>query len=235
MTNSNWINEFPIAQRWAPTRPEVIQLYSFPTSNGVKISIALEEMGLDYEAHRVTLSDADVKSDAFLSLNPNNKIPAIIDPDGPESAPIGLFESGAILIYLAEKSGMLLPEGAGRYEAIKWLMFQMGGVGPMFGQLGFFFKFAGADIEGPRPRERYVNEAARLLNVIETQLDGREWIAGDYSIADIALAPWIGALEFYGAQDAVGWEKFERTKAYLDRFMARPAVQRGRNIPPREG
>lgn len=229
------LSEFPITRRWPPSNPEVIQLYSFPTPNGVKASIALEEMGLEYEAHRVTLADADVKSAEFLSLNPNNKIPAIIDPNGPDGEPVTLFESGAILIYLAEKSGMLLPTGAAeRAHVIQWLMFQMGGVGPMFGQLGFFARFAGAEIEDPRPRERYVNEAIRLLNVVETQLDGREWISGDYSIADIALAPWLGALDFYGVHDLVGWDQLSNTRAYVERFLARPAVQRGRLIPPRE-
>ena len=229
------LSEFPITRRWPPSNPEVIQLYSFPTPNGVKASIALEEMGLEYEAHRVTLADADVKSAEFLSLNPNNKIPAIIDPNGPDGEPVTLFESGAILIYLAEKSGMLLPAGAAaRAHVIQWLMFQMGGVGPMFGQLGYFARFAGAEIEDPRPRERYVKEAIRLLNVVETQLDGREWISGDYSIADIALAPWLGALDFYGVHDLVGWDQLRNTRAYVERFLARPAVQRGRLIPPRE-
>ena len=229
------LSEFAITRRWPPNNPEVIQLYSFPTPNGVKASIALEEMGLEYEAHRVTLADADVKSAEFLSLNPNNKIPAIIDPNGPDGEPVTLFESGAILIYLAEKSGMLIPTGAAeRAHVIQWLMFQMGGVGPMFGQLGFFARFAGAEIEDPRPRERYVNEAIRLLNVVETQLDGREWISGDYSIADIALAPWLGALDFYGVHDLVGWDQLRNTRAYVERFLARPAVQRGRLIPPSE-
>lgn len=229
------LSEFAITRRWPPNNPEVIQLYSFPTPNGVKASIALEEMGLEYEAHRVTLADADVKSAEFLSLNPNNKIPAIIDPNGPDGEPVTLFESGAILIYLAEKSGMLLPAGAAaRAHVIQWLMFQMGGVGPMFGQLGYFARFAGAEIEDPRPRERYVKEAIRLLNVVETQLDGREWISGDYSIADIALAPWLGALDFYGVHDLVGWDQLRNTRAYVERFLARPAVQRGRLIPPRE-
>ena len=228
------ISIHPISERWPATRPDTIQLYSFPTQNGVKVSIALEELGLDYEAHRVTLSANDVKSPEFVSLNPNGKIPALIDPDGPDGKPIELFESGAILIYLAEKTGKLMPKGAERYEVIKWLMFQMGGIGPMFGQLGYFAKFAGAEIEDPRPRERYINEAKRLLSVLENSLEGREWIAGEYSIADIAIGPWIAGLEYYGVKDAVGWSKLKNVPAYLDRFLARPAVQRGRNIPPRE-
>ncbi len=230
------LDDFPITKRWPAQHPDRIQLYSFPTPNGVKVSIAMEEMGLPYEAHRVTLSDADVKSSAFLSLNPNNKIPAIIDPDGPDGAPVTLFESGAILIYLAEKSGQLLGNTASeRAQVLQWLMFQMGGVGPMFGQLGFFYKFAGKDIEDPRPQERYVNEAKRLLNVVETALESRDWIAGDYSIADIALAPWLRALDFYGAKEVVGWVDHPRAVAYLDRFLERPAVQTGLVTPPRDG
>ena len=230
------LSDFPITKRWPAENPDILQLYSFPTPNGVKASIALEETGLAYEPHRITLSDADVKSPEYLSLNPNNKIPAIIDPNGPGGAPIGLFESGAILIYLAEKTGKLLPEGPqGKYKAIQWLMFQMGGVGPMFGQVGFFHKFAGKDIEDPRPRERYLNEAIRLLDVLEKEMAGKDWIAEDFSIADIALVPWLGGLEFYGVRDLVGWDDRKNTVAWFNRFMERPAVQRGRNIPPREG
>jgi GST-like protein len=228
--------QFQITKRWPPTDPNVIQLYAFPTPNGVKASIALEELGLPYEAHRITLSDADVKSPEYLSLNPNNKIPAIIDPHGPGGAPIALWESGAILIYLGEKTGKLLgATEADKYQVLKWLMFQMGGVGPMFGQLGFFVKFAGSKVEDPVPRQRYIDEARRLLNVVEGALEGRDWIAGEFSMADIALAPWLGALDFYGAQDLVGWNDLQNVPAYLDRFMARPAVEKGRNIPPREG
>ncbi|MBF9044500.1 glutathione S-transferase [Rhodobacterales bacterium HKCCE4037] len=230
------LETFPINKRWPAEDPSVIQLYSFPTPNGVKASIALEEMELPYEAHRVTLSDDDVKSDEFLSLNPNNKIPALIDPNGPDGAPIALWESGAILIYLAEKTGKFIGKTeADKYEIIKWLMFQMGGVGPMFGQLGFFVKFAGSKIEDPLPRDRYVGEAKRLLNVLEGELDGKDWIAGEYSIADMALAPWLNALEFYGAKDLVGYSDLKNVPAYVDRFYARPAVDRAKNIPPREG
>ncbi|TCL00544.1 GST-like protein [Shimia isoporae] len=228
------VTDHPINARWPAENPDVIQLYSFPTPNGVKASIALEELGLPYEAHLVTLADADVKSPEFLALNPNNKIPAIIDPKGPDGELVTLFESGAILIYLAEKAGKLLGKSAAeKAHIIQWLMFQMGGVGPMFGQMGFFVKFAGSEIEDPRPRERYVTEAQRLLSVIEKQLDGQEWIAGEFSIADIAIAPWLGALEFYGAKELVGWDNFPNTIAYVERFMARSAVQKGRNIPPR--
>ncbi|MBT0959271.1 glutathione S-transferase N-terminal domain-containing protein [Alphaproteobacteria bacterium KMM 3653] len=228
------LSNFPITERWSPTNPDVIQLYSFPTPNGVKVSIALEEMGLDYEAHLVTLSDADVKSPEFLSLNPNNKIPAIIDPNGPDGEALGLWESGAILLYLAEKTGKLIGSTAADKAVItQWVMFQMGGVGPMLGQLGFFTKFAGKDIEDPRPRERYQNEAKRLLAVLEKQLEGRDWIAGDFSIADIAIVPWLNALAYYGAQEAVGWTDHPNLVAWHKRFYARPAVDKAKNIPPR--
>jgi GST-like protein len=229
------LTDHPINSRWPAENPEILQLYSFPTPNGVKASIMLEEIGLPYEAHKVTLSDADVKSPEFLALNPNNKIPAILDPDGPDGAPLALFESGAILIYLAEKTGKLLSaDPATRYQTIQWLMFQMGGIGPMFGQLGFFYKFAGAQIEDKRPVERYLAETRRLLGVLDGALAGKDWIMGDFSIADIAIAPWIRALDFYEATEAVGFDDFENVDAYLDRFLARPAVKRGLNIPPRE-
>lgn len=224
----------PISARWPAEHPDRLQLYSFPTPNGVKVSIALEEMGIPYEAHLVGLSDVDVKSPEFTALNPNGKIPAIIDPNGPEGAPLGLFESGAILIYLAEKSGKFMgATAAEKAEVQQWLMFQMGGVGPMLGQLGFFYKFAGAEIEDKRPLERYAGEARRLLGVIEAQLEGRDWIAGEYSIADMAIAPWLNALAFYGAQELVGWEDLPNIKAYVARFMERPAVKIGMATPAR--
>ncbi|MCA0871680.1 glutathione S-transferase N-terminal domain-containing protein [Seohaeicola saemankumensis] len=230
------LSAFPITRKWPAADPGVIQLYAFPTPNGVKASIMLEETGLPYEAHRVTLSDADVKSPEFLSLNPNNKIPAIIDPNGPDGAPIGLFESGAILIYLAEKSGRFIGTTATeRAHIIQWLMWQMGGLGPMLGQLGFFYKFAGSQIEDPRPRDRYIAEARRLLAVLEQRLEGRDWVCDAYSIADIAIAPWVRTLDFYGAREVVGWDELTNTRAYLERFLARPAVQTGLNTPPREG
>jgi GST-like protein len=226
------LSPFPITERWPADRADAIQLYSFPTPNGVKVSILLEELGLDYEPHLVTLSDSDVKSPAFLSLNPNNKIPAIIDPAGPNGEAVRLFESGAILIYLADKAqSPLLGQGNRRAQVIQWLMFQMSGIGPMFGQLGYFLKFAGAEIQDPRPRARYVAEAKRLLAVLEKELATRDWIAGDYSIADIAIAPWLRALDYYGAKDLVGWNDLTHVPAYLDRFLARPAVQRGLNVP----
>ena len=228
------LSSFGITKRWPASDPSKIQLYSFPTPNGVKVSIALEEMGLPYEAHLVTLSDVDVKSPEFLSLNPNNKIPAIIDPNGRNGAPIGLFESGAILLYLAEKSGKFIGSSAtDKAKITQWLMFQMGGLGPMFGQLGFFYKFAGSQIEDPRPRQRYIDEGKRLLAVVDKQLEGQDWIAGEYSIADIAIAPWLRALDFYGAREVLGWDDYKNAVAYLDRFLARDAVQKGLNTPPR--
>ncbi len=228
------LNTFPITRRWPAADPSVIQLYSLPTPNGVKVSIMLEEVGLAYEPHLVRFDTNDQMTPEFLSLNPNNKIPAIIDPNGPDGRPLALFESGAILIYLAEKTGQLLTQ-ANRYEVLQWLMFQMGGIGPMFGQLGFFHSFAGKEIEDPRPKERYRAEVARLLQVLDGALTGREWIAGAYSIADIAIAPWLRTLrDFYKAGDITGWDDLRAVPAYLDRFMARPAVARGLTIPKRD-
>ena len=225
--------DHPITARWAPRDPTVLQLYSLPTPNGQKVSIALEEMGLPYDAHLVDFATNDQMTPAFLSLNPNNKIPAIIDPNGPGGTPLALFESGAILIYLAEKTGKLLPD-AQRYEVLQWLMFQMGGLGPMSGQLGFFTEFAGKDIEDPRPKERYRVEVERLLKVLDAALNGKDWIVGDYSIADIAIAPWLGTLrDFYKVGPIVGWDSLNNVPDYLERFLARPAVQKGRQIPAR--
>lgn len=229
------LSAYPITNKWPAQNPDVLQLYSFPTPNGVKASIMLEETGIPYEAHKVTLADADVKSPEFLSLNPNNKIPAIIDPNGPDGAPIGIFESGAILIYLADKSGKLIGSNASeRAHVIQWLMFQMGGVGPMLGQLGFFYKFAGSEWEDKRPQQRYMDEAKRLLGVLNLELAGKDWIAGDYSIADIAIAPWLRALDFYGAKEVLGWEDHKNLVNYVERFTDRPAVQKGLVTPPRD-
>ena len=228
------LSQFPITRRWPATNTAAIQLYSLPTPNGVKVSIMLEECGLAYEPHLVRFDRNDQMTPEFLSLNPNNKIPAIIDPDGPGGQPLPLFESGAILIYLAEKTGKFLP-AANRYEVLQWLMFQMGGIGPMFGQFGFFHAFAGKEIEDPRPKERYRAETARLLKVLDAQLAGRDWVAGDYSIADIAIAPWLRSLrDGYKAADMVGWADLKNVPAYLERFLARPAVQRGLAVPKRD-
>ena len=225
--------DFPITRRWPAGRPDAIQLYSLPTPNGQKVSIALEETGLDYEAHRVSFDTNDQMTPEFLSLNPNNKIPAIIDPKGPDGRPVPVFESGAILIYLAEKSGQLLPKDpVRRMEVLSWLMWQMGGLGPMFGQVGFFVRYKGSEIEDPRPRQRYLDEAKRLLGVLDRRLEGRDWVAGDYSIADIAIGPWLGTMrDGYKAGDLVGLDGFRNVTAYAERFFARPAVQRGKTVP----
>lgn len=230
------LSSFPITKKWPAQYPERLQLYSLPTPNGVKVSIALEELGLAYEPHLVSFQTDDQLTPEFLSLNPNNKIPAIIDPDGPGGQPLPLFESGAILVYLAEKTGKLIPQDpARRYETLQWVMFQMGGIGPMFGQVGFFHKFAGKDYEDKRPRDRYLNESRRLLGVLEQRLTGRGWIMGDeYTIADIAIWPWVNNLVgFYGAGDLVGFSEFKNVQRVLEAFVARDAVKRGLNIPAR--
>ena len=233
MTN---ISEFMITNRWPAQNPDIIQLYSLPTPNGVKASIMLEETGLPYEAHLVSFDTDDQMTPEFLSLNPNNKIPAIIDPNGPDDQPLPLWESGAILIYLAEKTEQFLSKDpATRYITLQWLMFQMGGLGPMFGQLGFFHKFAGKDIEDPRPKDRYISESTRLLKVLDAQLDGKDWVIDDYSIADIAIAPWVRTIrDFYEASHLVGWDDLKNVPTYLDRFLDRPAVKAGLVQPPRD-
>ena len=233
----NTLSAFPITQKWPAQFPDRLQLYSLPTPNGVKVSIMLEETGLPYEPHLVSFDTNDQMSPAFLSLNPNNKIPAILDPKGPGGRPLALFESGAILIYLAEKTDRFLPQdAAARYETLQWLMFQMGGVGPMFGQLGFFHKFAGAAYEDKRPRDRYVAESRRLLAVLNQRMAGRRWIMGEaYTIADIAIWPWVRNLVgYYGAGELVGFKDFPELARVLAAFEARPAVQRGLTIPARD-
>ena len=228
------LSRFPITAKWPALHPDRLQLYSLPTPNGVKVSIMLEETGLPYEAHRVAFDAHEQTSPEFLSLSPNNKIPAILDPNGPGGAPLPLFESGAILLYLAEKTGRFLPEQpAARYECLQWVMFQMGGIGPMFGQVGFFHRFAGRDYEDKRPRDRYVAEARRLLAVLDRQLEGRPWMIGDaYTIADIATFPWVrNLIGFYEAGDLVGIDAFANVTRALAAFVARPAVARGLQIP----
>ena len=227
---------FPVTAKWPARHPDRLQLYSLPTPNGVKVSIMLEETGLPYEVHLVDFGKIDQLTPEFLSLSPNNKIPAILDPNGPGGKPLALFESGAILVYLASKTGMLMPrDDAARFETLQWLMFQMGGIGPMFGQLGFFHKFAGKDYEDKRPRDRYVAESKRLLGVLDKHLMGRDWIMGSqYTIADIATFPWVRNLVgFYGAGDLVEFGNFSNVKRVLDAFVARPAVTRGLEIPKR--
>ncbi|MDB6044875.1 MAG: Glutathione S-transferase domain [Gammaproteobacteria bacterium] len=230
------LSAFPITKKWPARHPDWIQLYSLPTPNGIKVSVMLEETGLPYEPHLVRFDANEQTSPEFISLNPNNKIPAILDPNGPDGKPFPLFESGAILLYLADKAGQFIPgDAAGRYETIQWLMFQMSGVGPMFGQVGFFNKFAGKDFEDKRPRDRYVGESRRLLGVLERRLTGREWLMGDaYTIADIAIFPWINILtRFYEAGDLVGITDFPQVNRALSTFLARPAVVRGLDIPKR--
>jgi GSH-dependent disulfide-bond oxidoreductase len=228
------LSSFPITKRWPAKHPDRLQLYSVGTPNGVKVSIALEEIGLPYEAHLVDFAKGEQRTPEFLSLNPNGKIPAIIDPDGPGGAPLGMFESGAILLYLAEKTGMLMPKDeARRWETVQWLFFQMAFIGPMFGQLGYFHKFAGREIADKRPLERYINESKRLLGVMEERLEGRPWIMGDeYTIADISMLGWVrNLIGFYGARELVAFDALTSVPAWLDRCLARPAVERGLHIP----
>lgn len=230
------LSAFPVTRKWAARHPDRLQLYSLPTPNGIKVSVMLEETGLPYEPHRIDLEARDQMSAEFLSLNPNNKIPAILDPRGPGNKPLALFESGAILLYLAEKSGRFIPrDPAARYETIQWLMFQIGGVGPMFGQLGFFHKFAGRDYEDKRPRDHYLTESKRLLRVLDQRLEGRHWVMGDdFTIADIAIFPWLRSLiGFYEAGPMVEFEKLPNVSRALAAFVARPAVARGIEIPGR--
>ncbi len=230
------LDAFPITGKWPAANPQILQLYSLPTPNGIKVSAALEETGLPYEPHLVNFGSNDQTSPEFLSLNPNNKIPAILDPDGPDGSPLALWESGAILWYLAEKTGMLVPAApAARAETMQWLMWQMGGVGPMFGQLGFFHKFAGNQIEDKRPLERYVGETKRLLGVLDQRLEGREFVMdGQYTIADIAIWPWVASLiGFYAAADLVGFAQYGNVGRWLDACRNRPASLKAVNIPAR--
>ncbi|MAM60907.1 glutathione S-transferase N-terminal domain-containing protein [Maritimibacter sp. UBA3975] len=236
MKDADMLTDFPITKRWPAEDPSKIQLYSLPTPNGIKVSAMLEETGLAYEPHLVNIMEDDQFTPEFLSLNPNNKIPALIDPDGPGGQPLGLFETGAILIYLADKTGLFLSQNpAEKYETIQWLMWQMGGVGPMFGQLGFFYAFGGKDIEDPRPRERYIGESKRLLGVLDKRLDGREFLMGDdYTIADIATWPWVrGLTSAYKADDVLELATFENVLRWRAACMARPASEKAVNIPGR--
>ena len=232
------LSGFAITGRWPAQFPDRLQLYSLNTPNGVKVSIMLEETGLPYEPHLVDFGKDEQHSPEFLSLNPNGKVPAIIDPDGPGGKPLPLFESGAILLYLADKTGQLVPaDPASRWQAVQWVMFQMGGVGPIFGQVGWFNRFAGRDIADKRPLQRYVAESRRLLEVVDRQLDGREWMmGGDYTIVDIALLGWVNNLiTFYEARDLVDFDSLRNVPRWLDCGLARPAVQRGLRIPSKTG
>jgi GSH-dependent disulfide-bond oxidoreductase len=224
---------FPITTRWPAENLDILQLYSINSPNGVKASIMLEETALPYEPHLVVIGDGESWTPEFLSLNPNGKIPAIIDPNGPGGKPLALFESGAILVYLAEKTGMFLPDGARRYETMQWVFWQVGHIGPMFGQVGFFHKFAGRHFEDKRPLKRYADESRRLLKVLDDRLDGREWVMdGDYTIADIALLGWVRNLVgYYEAAHLVDYHELTNVHAWLERCLARPAVKRGLTIP----
>jgi GST-like protein len=228
---------FPVTTRWPAKHPERLQLYSLNTPNGVKVSIMLEETGLAYEPHLVDLSKNENATPEYLALNPNGKIPAIIDPDGPGGRPLALFESGAILLYLSDKTHQLMPaEPAARYETLQWVFFQMASVGPMFGQVGYFHKFAGREIADKRPLQRYLDESRRLLGVLESRLAGRDWIMGkSYTIADISLLGWVrNLIGYYEARDLVGFDSFTAVSTWLERGLARPAVQRGLTIPSRD-
>ena len=230
------LSAFPITTRWPAEHPDRLQLYSLPTPNGVKVSIMLEEIGLPYEPHTINIGANETWTAEYLSLNPNGKIPAILDPDGPGGKPFALWESGAILLYLADKTGLLVPKDlAQRYECIQWVFFQMAAIGPMFGQLGFFHKFAGREYEDKRPLERYRAESERLLRVLETRLERHDWLMGkDYTIADVATLGWVRNLVgFYGARELVRFDELKRVPNWLERGLARPAVQRGLEIPKR--
>ena len=230
------LSTFHITRKWPAQHPERLQLYSLPTPNGVKASIMLEEIGLPYEPHLVNIMQNETKTPEFLSLNVNGKIPAILDPNGPDGKPLALFESGAILVYLADKTGKLIPpDAAGRYQAMQWVFFQNAAIGPIFGQVGFFYKFAGKDYEDKRPLQRFVDETKRLLGVLDVQLQGRDWIMGDqFTIADVSMLGWVrGLVGFYEAGPLVGFDDFKNVGVWLERGLARPAVQRGLNIPAR--
>lgn len=234
--NDRMLESFPVTRRWPPQHPDRLQLYSLNTPNGVKASVMLEETGLPYEPHLVDLARGDQRTPEFTSLNPNARIPAILDPHGPGGRPLALFESGAILAYLAEKTGRFLPvDQARRWETMQWLFYQAAGIGPIFGQVGWFHKFDGTAIEDPRPKARYVNESRRVLGVLEQRMAGREWIMGDdYTIADIAmLGPVRNLVTYYGARELVGFDDFPEVDAWLRRWLQRPAVARGLKIPSR--
>lgn len=229
------LSAFPITRRWPAENPEILQLYSINSPNGVKVSIMLEETGLPYEPHLVLIGENESWTPEFLSLNPNGKIPAIIDPNGPGGQPLALFESGAILVYLADKTGMLLPDGARRYETMQWVFWQVGHVGPFFGQVGFFHKFAGRHWEDKRPLQRFADESKRLFRVLDDRLEGRDWIMDEYSIADISLLGWVrNLIGFYAAGDLVDYATMKNVHAWLARGLNRPAVQRGLMIPSKD-
>ena len=205
----------------------MIDLYTWTTPNGRKVSIMLEELQLPYRVHPVNIGQGDQFKPEYLKINPNGKIPSIVDPEGPDGKPIALMESGAILIYLAGKTGKLLPAAVrDRYVALQWLMFQMGGVGPIFGQVHHFLRAAKEQL--PYAIERYTRETRRLYGVLEERLKGRDYLAGGYSVADIATYPWVARYEWHRTD----LNDFPHVKRWFDAISARPAVQRGMNVPP---
>lgn len=224
-------------QKWPPQFPEKLQLYSCPTPNGVKVSIMLEETGLPYEAHYVDIMNNETFEPEFLSLNPNGKIPAIVDPNGPNGQPLALWESGAILHYLAVKTGQFLPKDpALAQQTLSWVFYQMAGVGPILGQVGYFHRFAGKAIEDKRPLERFVNEGKRVLDVLEQRLAQGPWIMGaEYSIADMAFIGWIDTMDgFYQATELLDTKSRPKLMEWKARMLERPAVKRGSAIPSRD-
>jgi glutathione S-transferase len=214
---------------------ERIQLYSLATPNGMKVGIALEEMGYEYDAHTINIMKNEQFTPEFIAINPNSKIPALVDPNGPDEKPINIMESGAILMYLAEKKrdGKFLSNDPRlKWETIQWLFFQMGGIGPMFGQFGHFFKWAKDKCLDPYPVERYATEVKRLLGVLDKRLEGRDFIIdGGYSIADMAIFPWIhSAKEMYNNTDKLQLASFTNVMAYIERCKARPATAKGMTV-----
>jgi GSH-dependent disulfide-bond oxidoreductase len=222
----------PIEARWPIQDRSKIQLFSLNTPNGVKVSVGLEELGLPYEAHLVHIGKNDQFTPEFISVSPNSKIPAIVDVNGPGGKPLALMESGAILIYLAEKAGRLIPtDAAQRFKCLQWLFFQVGHIGPMFGQFGHFYKYARDKCDHPYPLERYTNEAKRLLGVLDKQLADREYLVDEFTIADIATFPWVNALGMsYGAGDVLKVSDYPHVDAWLARCMARPSYERGKDV-----
>lgn len=211
-----------------------IELYSLRTPNGQKISIALEEMDLPYNVHKIDISKGDQFTPEFIKINPNSKIPAIVDPEGPDGKPISIMESGAILIYLAEKSKKFLPEDPRlKSEVLQWLFFQVSGVGPMFGQFGHFHKWAKDKCDHPYPIERYTNEAKRILKVLDTHLEGRTYLVGEqYTIADMATMPWVVCLDvFYNGKETLDLDQYKNVGAWVKRIMQRPKTAKGMEIP----
>jgi len=221
--------ENPYPGRWKPKHADYIQLYSLATPNGQKVAIALEELGFQYETHIINIVAGDQFDDDYTLINPNSKIPTIIDPNGPNGKPIALMESGAILLYLAEKSQRLMPtDPVRRLEAIQWLNFQLANVGPIFGQFGHFNKFARDKCQDSYSLKRYTDETHRLLGVLDRRLYGRKYLAGEeFSIADIATVPWMRVLDFYGGKESLDYNNFESIEPWVNRCLARPGVASG--------